>query len=146
MLEDPNQLRIRFWQESLTAIFLQPEGTGPGTAGLASIRNDKQGTILNENYYFQIATEVGVAGLILFLGIIVAVAYGLYRRRSYLLAVALLASFAGLAVTNFLVHIWSNEAVAYTWWGLASLMFIRKPLPLSTKGAKFISIRRKIPR
>ncbi len=127
VLEDPNQLRIRFWQESVWAIVLEPAGTGPGTAGLASIKNDKQGTVLNENYYLQVANEVGIIGLMLFLLILIVVAYGLYRRRAYLMPVALLASFAGLAVTNMLVHIWSNEAVAYTWWGLAALMFIRKP-------------------
>lgn len=127
VLESPNQLRVRFWQESMLAVILEPAGTGPGTAGLASIKNDKQGTVLNENYYLQIANEVGIIGLMLFLLILLGVAYGLYRRRAYSMSVALLAAFAGLAVTNFLVHIWSNEAVAYTWWGLAALMFIRKP-------------------
>lgn len=120
-LEDPNELRQRFWQESVIRITLQPEGSGPGTAGLASIRNDKQGTVLNENYYLQIAEEVGVLGIMLFLAILTVVAYRLYQQKQSTLALALLASFAGLAVTNFLVHIWSNEAVAYTWWGLTAL-------------------------
>lgn len=142
VLEDPNQLRIRFWQESVMAIVLEPAGTGPGTAGLASIRNDKQGTVLNENYYLQIANEVGLLGLFLFLVILLLVAYGLYRRRAYVLSVALLAAFVGLAMTNMLVHIWSNEAVAYTWWGLASLMFIRQAAPLPAQLTKLVSIRR----
>ena len=88
---------------------------------LASIRNNTQGTILNENYYLQIGTEVGIFGLGLFLAILFVVARRLYWLRSNPLALALLASFVGLAVTNLLVHIWSNEAVAYTWWGLAAL-------------------------
>jgi O-antigen ligase len=122
VLEDPNQLRVRFWQESVLAITLEPEGSGPGTAGLASIKNDKQGTVLNENYYLQIGEEVGVVGLLLFLAILFIVAHRLYWRRDSEIAVALLASFIGLAFTNFLVHIWSNEAVAYTWWGLAGIL------------------------
>lgn len=122
VLEDPNELRLRFWRESFQAVGQNPVGSGPGTAGLASIRNTEQGTILNENYYLQIATEVGVVGLALFLAILVVVARRLYLLGSQdLYAVALLASFAGLAVTNFLVHIWANEAVAYTWWGLAGV-------------------------
>lgn len=133
VLETSNQLRIRFWQESVLAIILEPGGTGPGTAGLASIKNDKQGTVLNENYYLQIANEVGIIGLMLFLLILIGVAYGLYRRRAYSLSVALLASLAGITLTNMLLHIWANEAVAYTWWGLAALMFIRKPTPLRAK-------------
>jgi O-antigen ligase len=137
VLEDSNQLRIRLWQESVLAIILQPTGTGPGTAGLASIKNDRQGTVLNQNYYLQIANEVGLLGLFLFLLIMLIVAYGLYRRRAFLLSVGLLAAFAGLGITNLLLHIWSNEAVAYTWWGLASLMFVRKAAPLHPALARF---------
>lgn len=135
-LEDPNQLRLRFWRESVLASVLVPEGSGPGTAGLASIRNDKQGTILNENYYLQILTEVGVVGLLLFVAILAVVAVELYKRHSSLFALALLASFAGLALTNMLVHIWSNEAVAYTWWGLAGLVVFSKPIKVRKKGIK----------
>ncbi len=126
-LEDPNELRVRFWRESLEKITDNPVGSGPGTAGLASIRNNEQGTQLNENYYLQIATEVGVVGLILFLAILIMVAIGLFQANPNNVYVwALLASFAGLALTNFLVHIWSNEAVAYTWWGLAGLYMVKQ--------------------
>lgn len=131
--EDPNELRIRFWQESVIAIGLVPEGTGPGTAGLASIRNDKQGTILNENYYLQIGTEVGLVGLALFLAILFVVGRRLYRLRASPFALAIFASFVGLALTNLLVHIWSNEAVAYTWWGLAALALAEQAPPRRAK-------------
>ncbi len=121
-LENPNELRARFWQESVNEVVDEPLGHGPGTAGLASIRNNVQGTNLNENYYLQIAHEVGLVGLALFLAIIGWTAWKLLALRKKPLARALLASFIGLAFTNFLVHIWSNEAVAYTWWGLAGLI------------------------
>lgn len=122
-LEDPNELRIRFIRESIDGVIADPLGSGPGTAGLASIRNNVQGTQLNENYYLQIATEVGILGLILFMTILVLTAVALYKaRKNNPFAIALLASFAGLALTNVLVHIWSNETVAYTWWGLAGLL------------------------
>jgi O-antigen ligase len=120
--EDPNELRKRFWQESLSGIAEEPLGHGPGTAGLASIHNQVQGVELNENYYLQIAYEAGIIGLILFMAILGIVALDLYRLEKSMLAKALLASLAGLMITNFLVHIWSNEAVAYTWWGLAGLI------------------------
>jgi len=122
VLEDPNEIRVREWGESVDNISENPIGHGPGTAGLASIRNDLQGTELNENYYFQIAYETGLIGLGLFLAILLATGRRLFdmRHDSYV-ATALLAAFVGLAITNFLVHIWSNEAVAYTWWGLAAL-------------------------
>ena len=122
-LEDPNQLRVRFYRESVENISAHPLGTGPGTSGLASIRNNVQGTRLNENYYLQIATEVGVVGLALFLAILALAARRLYAAhlQGDWLATALLASFAGLAFTNLLVHIWATEAVAYTWWGFAAI-------------------------
>lgn len=124
-LEDPNELRIRFWQESLTAAAQNPLGHGPGTAGLASIQSDH--VILNENYYFQILHEVGFIGFILFLAILVLVGiklYGAYQRTHSIYALGLLAAFIGLLVTNFLVHIWSNEAVAFTFWALAGLVIL----------------------
>lgn len=129
VLEDPNQLRIRFWKESVSSVVHNPAGGGPGTAGIVSIRTGSHGK-LNENYYLQIASEVGVLGLLLFLAILILVGLKLYVRvTNDWLALALLASLAGLLLTNFLVHIWSNEAVAYTWWGLAGLCVIigKKP-------------------
>jgi len=121
-LEDPNELRLRFWQESLDTAAENPLGHGPGTAGLASIQSDE--VVLNENYYLQILHEVGIIGLALFLTILVIVAlklYGYYRSERNIFALALFAAFIGLSITNFLVHIWANEAVAYTFWGLAGL-------------------------
>lgn len=129
VLEDPNQLRVRFWQESIDAINNNPWGYGPGTAGLPSIRNDVQGTVLTENYYLQIGYELGIAGLALFLSICALVGYSLYQLRGNKIARALLASFMGLAITNFLVHIWANEAVAFTWWGLAGVLIAIRLLP-----------------
>lgn len=122
VLEDPNQLRVRFWQESAENIAANPLGEGPGTAGLASIKNDVQGTILNENYYLQIATETGLVGLALFVAIIGVCIKRLWKLRKSTIAIGLLAGLVGLTFTNILVHIWSNEAVAYTWWGLAGLV------------------------
>lgn len=130
VLEDPNQLRVRFWQESVQDISSNPVGGGPGTAGLASIKNNVQGTVLNENYYLQLATEVGVVGLALFVAIVAVCAYRLWGLRKSTIAVGLLASLVGLTFTNVLVHIWSNEAVAYTWWGLAGLVVVVGPSKL----------------
>lgn len=120
VLEDPNQLRTRFFRESVERTIQNPLGHGPGTAGLASIKNDEQ-VVLNENYYLQIAHEVGIFGLALFIAIVISVGFGLYKRRSNVYAQILFASLIGLSFTNLLVHIWSNEAVAYVWWGLAGL-------------------------
>jgi hypothetical protein len=123
-LEDPNELRIKFIKQSFVDIAENPEGLGPGRAGLASIKNKKQGTILNENYYLQIATETGVIGVILFILInfmVLKRLLTLYLIKNNWVLLALFASGFGLFFTNLLVHIWSNEAVAYTWWGLSGI-------------------------
>lgn len=131
VMEDPNQLRSRFWQESIDRTVKQPLGHGPGTAGLASIRNDEQ-VILNENYYLQIAHEVGVIGLGLFLAIIGLIFARLLKQKNDTLALVLVMSLVGLSFTNLLVHIWSNEAVAYTFWALAGLALLnKKPVKIS---------------
>lgn len=134
VLEDPNELRIRFWKESLQNVAQDPLGSGPGTAGLASIRNNIQGTELNENYYLQIASEVGVVGIGLFFAILAVTGLRMLKlTQKDWLALALFASFTGLLITNFLVHIWSNEAVAYTWWGLAGIVLGKTLLTTSKK-------------
>ncbi len=121
-LEDPNELRLRYWRESIAKIIQNPAGSGTGTAGLASIKNKKQGTVLNENYYLQIAFEVGIIGIALFISILAVLGYKLAQQSYHdWFSLALFSAFLGLAVTNFFVHIWSNEAVAYIWWGLAGI-------------------------
>ena len=133
VLEDPNQLRSRFFRESVEEIVEQPLGHGPGTAGLASIKNESQGVRLTENYYLQIAQESGMVGLVLFLAIVGLVGWQLFhlasRSPGSTLALALFASLVGLSITNLFVHIWSNEAVAYTWWGLAGLSIMKSDKP-----------------
>ncbi len=84
-----------------------------------SIQNPGGG-LLTENYYIQIAYEVGVIGIVLFLAVHVLVYRKLARQKS-ILAICLLASFWGYVLVNMLLHIWSNEAVAAQWWLQAGL-------------------------
>lgn len=125
VLKDPNELRIEFLVRSVDSIVQHPLGQGLGTAGLASMKNDITGVNLTENYYLQIGLEMGLAGLILFLYICGLLAYRLYKRwfadKDYI-ALATLAAFGGLFITNTLAHIWTNETIALTWWGLAAVI------------------------
>lgn len=120
VLDDPNELRVKLFQTSVEGIADDPEGHGPGTAGLVSTRLP-QG-LLTENYYLQIAYEVGVIGLLIFLGFLYLVLRELWMRRGRLIVQALLASFVGLAFMNLLLHAWANEAVALAWFMMAGLM------------------------
>lgn len=114
---DSNDYHILLVREGVEGVIEQPLGHGPGTAGLASIRNPGGGQ-LTENYYVQIAYEVGIVGLGIFLTICVVVYRKLWLRRDFI-GIFLIASFWGYVVMNMLLHTWSNEAVAAQWWLLA---------------------------
>jgi hypothetical protein len=97
-----------------------PLGDGPGTAGPASIYNNHPARIA-EDYYVQIGQEVGWLGLAMFLLILVGVGYLLWLRRDHPLALSLFASLVGLGFIGLLSHVWTDDTLAYVWWGLAGI-------------------------
>lgn len=121
-------LHAQYIQKGIEGVSEDPEGHGPGTAGIVSTRLPNG--LLTENYYLQVAYEVGVAGLLLFIGFLVLILRCLWENRADRINVALIASFVGLAAMNMLLHTWSNEAVAASWFMLAGLGLTRqKPEP-----------------
>ena len=116
VLEDPNELRISLTKNIVDDIARNPLGHGPGTAGLVSI-NNPQGGVLTENYYLQIAYEVGWLGLALFLAVLSIIGYQLLNMaRKDSVALILFASLMGYVFYSLLIHLWSNEAIALQWW------------------------------
>ncbi|MBL8160204.1 O-antigen ligase family protein [Candidatus Saccharibacteria bacterium] len=118
---------------------LHPFGRGPGEAGPASFYSPN-GPRIAENYYVQVAQEVGIIGLGLLLTILYIVARRLWRlvqsRGASPLALGLFASFWGIAVINLFLHGWADDPTALVWWGLAGL------LPLADNGTHERSTRR----
>lgn len=131
VLRDPNELRVDFLYRSAKQISRQPLGYGLGSAGLASMKNKQTGVNLTENYYLQLAIEIGVVGLIVFLAVCWLLIKRIYKSfiktKSYI-GLALLASFAGLFITNMLAHIWTNETIAITWWSLAAVFITQSDI------------------
>lgn len=119
-MADPNELRIQLQARAADDIMADPEGHGPGTAGIVSIGNP-HGAYLTENYFLQIGYEIGVIGLLVFLALL-AVVYRMVLgvRRDDVRAV-LIGSFWAYILMSLLIHLWSNEAVAAQWWLLAGL-------------------------
>lgn len=97
-----------------------PLGQGPGAAGPASFYNPA-GAKISENYFIQIAQEVGLVGLGLFVSINLLIARQFYRHRTGLMPKILLASLAGLTIVNLFLHGWADDPTAMTWWGIAGL-------------------------
>ncbi|HEX5798203.1 MAG TPA: O-antigen ligase family protein [Candidatus Saccharimonadales bacterium] len=120
-LADPNEKRIAFYQATAKSIINQPIGHGPGTAGLVSIQTDK--VVLTENYFLQIAYEIGLLGLLLLLYLMYKILKRLYQRQDFYGRV-MVAGFVGITFSNLLLHTWSNEAVAAQWWLLAGVLLL----------------------
>lgn len=117
-LTDPNELRTNFYKQTAEEVGEQPFGHGPGTAGLVSIQTEK--VVLTENYFLQIAYEVGIQGLALLMALIIFIAKLLFDQKNAYSTI-LLASLAGLSVSAMLLHTWSNEAIAAQWFTLAGI-------------------------
>ncbi len=116
---DSNELHAESINKGLNGITNQPLGHGPGTAGVVSIQN-KEGSFLTENYYIQIAYEVGILGLLIFLAVWLWVAFKLLPA-STILSAGLFGACIAYAFMATLMHLWTNEAIAAQWWLLAGL-------------------------
>ncbi|HTE22538.1 MAG TPA: O-antigen ligase family protein [Candidatus Limnocylindria bacterium] len=117
---DSDEYHLRFIKEGVQGVVDKPLGHGPGTAGIVSIRN-RGNQQLTENYYVQIAYEVGVVGLAVFVAIWLFVIRRLVTQVLSPLTITLLGAAAAYAVMCLVMHLWTNEAVAFGWWGLAGL-------------------------
>jgi hypothetical protein len=119
--ESSNYGRLNALQDGVADLVTEPWGGGTGTAGPASAYNDADDSSarIAENYYLQIGQEVGVVGLGLFVAINVVVVRRLWQRRQSMLPQVLLASFVGIFVVNLVSHGWTDDTLAYVWWGLA---------------------------
>lgn len=118
---DSNESRATALKSGLHDVAYNPLGSGTGTAGPASAHNDKCPTRISENYFVQIGQETGWLGLGLFILINIGVGYLLWSRRSDPLALSLFASLIGLTIVNMLSHAWTDDTIAYIWWGLAGI-------------------------
>lgn len=123
-----NNQRLTALQTGVADLRTDPLGTGPGTAGPASVHNNGQARIA-ENYFIQIGQETGLVGMTLFILINVGVGYLLWLRRSDPLALSLFAAFVGLTFINLLSHAWADDTLAYVWWGLAGIAMALLPEP-----------------
>lgn len=116
-----NQNHVSAFKDGASDLLHEPFGRGPGTAGPASVYNDHPARIA-ENYFLQLGQEVGWIGLLLFTAINLVIARALWRRRNQALARGLLAGLVGITFINLLSHAWTDDTLAYLWWGLAGLV------------------------
>lgn len=135
LTDSSNSERINGYKKGLEDVVDNPLGQGLGSAGPASAYNDKldinnkdnnfrtDNINISENYYIQIAQEVGVIGLGVMLYIFFDIAKNMYLQRQNKVPAALFASFIGIGIAGMFMHAWTDETVAVVWWTLAGLWY-----------------------
>ena len=116
-----NDRRESALRRGLDDVVAEPFGRGPGTAGPASAYNTGHSTRLAENYYLQIGQELGWVGLVILVSIQALVLARLWHARQDALALGLFAAGIGLVLVNMLSHAWTDDTLAFLWWGLAGI-------------------------
>ena len=111
----------------------EPLGCGVGCSGPASFYSDTPK--IAENYFIQIAEEIGIVGLISWLALFGLILHRLWEYRANSLALTLFASGIGLSVIGIWLHVWTDDPVALTWWGLSGFILgalSTRPKPKNT--------------
>ena len=116
-----NAQRLNAIKKGLSDVYYMPLGSGPGSAGPASVHNNHPARI-SENYFIQVAQETGLIGLIIFISINIIVAVRLWLLRKDLLASLLLASLLGITIVNMISHAWTDDTLSLIWWGMAGIV------------------------
>jgi hypothetical protein len=119
LVEGSTDAHWRATSAGVWRVIADPLGCGPGCAGPASYYGPAPR--ISENYYVQIAEELGVIGLVVWLWMFGAIAVRLYLLRAYAPARIMVASGAGLAIIGVLLHVWADQPLAIVWWGLAAV-------------------------
>ncbi len=116
-----NEGHISSLENGLASMLRQPLGSGIGSTGSASYYANDTGTLYIENQYLFIAHESGWIGIALFITLFVVLLSRLWALRDDYLATGVFAAGIGLATTSLVLPVWSDDAIAYLWWGLAGL-------------------------
>ena len=105
--------RLDAQNHALSVIKSHPLGLGLGTAGPASFHSKQP--VISENYYLQIAIELGIPGLVLFLCLLTSLGRALYQYCNRPLAASALASLIGISIVNLFLHGWADSSTAIVW-------------------------------
>jgi O-antigen ligase len=107
-IEGSDSGRITALNTAVQSVKDHPWGNGLGTAGPASFRSTQP--VITENWYLQVAIEIGILGVVLFLLFFGVNIFELIRSKDLFWQV-LGASICGLFVTNLFLHAWADSTL-----------------------------------
>lgn len=102
---------VKLLKQGLNILEKNPLGMGLGTAGPASVRYNK---LLTENWYLQIALEMGIQGLVVFTGVLVSLLRKLLEHKQNTYAIGLTLSLIGIAVAGLFTHSFEETSTVMT--------------------------------
>lgn len=109
----------RFLMEGLEKIKENPLGIGLGKVGSASQRLENP--LLTENWFLQIALEMGIVGAILFVLIIFLMMKKLAENNSWL-SIGLFFALLGIAITGIFTHSFEETTTTLLMFGLMGIV------------------------
>ena len=118
-IEGSDQSRLEAVSNTTQAVMDQPFGHGLGTAGPASFQLPVP--VIPENWYLQIAYEVGVITLLLYIFAFAGLMGDFIRHRKSELAASLFALTCGILVANLFLHSWADSTLALVVFSLYGL-------------------------
>lgn len=116
--------RLTSQKLGLTTVEKQPIGYGLGSAGPASFFGNAP--LITENWYLQIAIEVGVLGLVLYLALFGLLAFRLYvssqsHSPDAILSATLFAVLCGLMISSLFLHTLADSTLGILLFGLLGI-------------------------
>ena len=112
--------------EAVRAVMARPWGHGLGTGFAASARAGADARIA-ENAYLDVALQVGVVGLVVFVVVVALLWWHLWRQRPWDdLAVGAVSGVIGLTVGGLLLHTWQMLETSWLVLALAGLSLPRR--------------------
>lgn len=109
-IEGSDQSRLDAISNTTSMIISRPFGHGLGSAGPASFRTTNP--VIPENWYLQIAYEIGIVGLVLYILAFAGLMGDFIRNRQDWLASGLFAITCGVLVSNLFLHAWADSTLA----------------------------------
>jgi hypothetical protein len=127
--DESTSVHVERLGENNERLWENPGGSGLGTSAAVAQRFEVQGSITNESWYFQIATDMGFLGAISYIAFLLAIlgSLAVRARRGSLSALAAVCSLTWIALGGIVLHTLSDLTTSWSIFMLAGLALRPRP-------------------